>query len=158
MSRIPDASIPSTETLFRAIDPKHIEEGEVLEGGVEAPRCIAEGAIDLPRCSFNREAGGAWSVITENRRGFFPAGLPLVDLHTVRIDRPGSSPYLLRVVDDPNPSDEPSNDWHCEVQMMRETDSVLPRNPDWKSDAKTRARRAIVRRMFLVEGAPAPPS
>jgi hypothetical protein len=109
--RVRDLFIPEDEPLYRSICRDHVAGEDVLPG-----------AVDLPRCSFDRSkyCSGPGAVLTSARPrdtgvvsitpGTLPGPVPR---------SPGSSgePYEFIATDDPNPPEAPDNDAHAEVRL-----------------------------------------
>lgn len=118
MTRPRDEPILEGESLFRAVPEAHV-----------TGRVILPEAIDMPRCSFDREKYGSSAGVLKPQ---FPESNRIAVL--VSGDHPrgeltadgASVSYILDIVDDPLDD----NDAHCEVRARRSTD------PAWTNSHK----------------------
>lgn len=106
MARAPDEQIPPDEPLYRSISAADVIGIDVLSS-----------AVDLPRCSFNRGKYSAPEDVLVARR---PDDNGIVAITGNELPSPvpraTGDPYEFFTADDPNPSEDPDNDAHCEVR------------------------------------------
>jgi hypothetical protein len=139
MPRTPDETIPVDEALYRSVSIDDVFGDEVL------PQ-----AVDLPRCSFNRSAySNPDGVLTPKR----PRDNGVVAVTTRELPDPvpreTAAPYVFFVADDPNPSEEPENDAHCEVRM-RPMNREFSKNHKVNKEVLAKAKEALARKLRIV--------
>src|SRR5690606_25446872 len=107
MPRTPDEEIPPDEPLYRSISAADVIGPDVQPG-----------AVDLPRCSFNRGKYSAPEAVIVERR---PQDNGIVAITGNELPGPvpraSGEPYEFFTADDPNPPEDPNNDAHCEVRV-----------------------------------------
>lgn len=151
--RSPDGSIPPDERLFRSVGFDHVDGDQVLPT-----------AVDLPRCSFDREkycAGpqSALSALRPDENGV--VSLVAGDLpDPVPRPRPQGHPtelpsYEFFAQDDPNPPEAPENEAHAEVRMRAVGSPYTPNLKIKDKGVLAKAKEALARKL-RVEVAPTP--
>jgi len=140
MARTPDEEIPPDEPLYRSISAADVIGNDVLSS-----------AVDLPRCSFNRgKYSSAQDVLVARRpddNGIVTiTGNELPD----PVPRASGAPYEFFTADDPNPSEDPDNDAHCEVRI-RPQGKPFSKNHKVKKEVRAKALDALARRLRIIK-------
>jgi hypothetical protein len=138
-----DEPIPANEQLFRSVSADHVHGEDVLPS-----------AVELPRCSFNREkyCSGPLSVLTERRPQ--DTGVLAVTPETLpgtvpRIAPSTGSPYAFTAADAPNPPEDPSNSAHAEVRIHPQG-VPFSKNHRPNKGVLAKARDELARRLRIV--------
>jgi hypothetical protein len=142
---------------LRAID-EPIQPNEQLYRSVSAEDVIGEdvlpSAVELPRCSFNREkyCDGPLSVFTERRPQ--DTGVLAVTPETLPGPVPRDavstgSPYEFFAADDPYPAEDPTNAAHAEVRL-RPRGMPFSKNHRPNKGVLAKARDELARRLRIV--------
>lgn len=136
--RPPDAVIPPTELLFRAVKPSWCDGDRLLPI-----------AVEVPRCSFNRSGHSVpadvcvpdrpeHNGVAEMSAGNLPAQL-------VGRDEP-RTPHDFKLVDMP----EEGNEAHCEVQLHRQGVTFNPNGKISSRIFREEAMGALARKLRVI--------
>lgn len=140
MARPPDEEIPPDEPLYRSISA-----ADVI--GID----VQPDAVDLPRCSFNRGKYSAPEDVFVVRR---PRDNGIVAITGNELPDPvpraTGDPYEFFTADDPNPSEDPDNDAHCEVRV-RPQGRPFTKNHKMNKEVHAKAQDALARRLRIIK-------
>lgn len=141
--RTTDEPIPLSEQLYRSVSADHVIGDDVQPS-----------AVELPRCSFNREkyCAGPLSVFTERRPAdtgvlaITPAMLPAP---VPRVAPSTGSPYEFFAADDPNPPEDAANEAHAEVRI-RPQGAHFSKNHRPDKPVLAKAKDELARRLRII--------
>jgi hypothetical protein len=138
--RIPDATIPDDEALYRSVAKDHVDDRLV----------VLASAVEVPACSFNRSRySEPADVLVPSRprdNGILvitPRELP------PPVPRAEAAPYEFFAADDPCPREDSENEAHCEVRVRRQG-GTFTKNLKLKKDIELKAREALARRLRIL--------
>jgi hypothetical protein len=141
--RAVDESIPPDEKLYRSVSSADVIGEDVLPS-----------AVDLPRCSFDREkyCESPTSVLTDRRRG--DTGVLSITSSELpepvpRLPPSNGAPYEFFAVDDPYPPEDPNNKAHAEVRM-KPVGATFSKNHKPPKPVLAKAKDALARRLRIV--------
>jgi hypothetical protein len=139
--RTPDPRVPPTEPLYRSLSVHDMCNGHVSDASLDGFPCV----------SFNRgEYSLPHDVIVAGR----PSDNGIGEITGNELPGPfarstGAQPdYVYIVQDAPNPPEDPSNDAHCEVQLIRQGQRYS-KNHTYDKPAKRLARELLARRIRI---------